>query len=235
MCPPQPPDGITELEFEVTDPAEFAVGLSAAAAATVCLEKQLRLADGSFVEYYTASACQPGEVRDHATGHAAVDSIHVIGVRKDELTFQLRTADGGVHATLKAAGTLPRSNVADGGTGRVVNLVSPGVEATAVIDAILDCHSGATLVARRIRDVDDLMFTSGGLARAVRSRLTDRQWEVLETAYRLGYFERPRANTGEEVAAALGITSATFSQHLRAAQRHVLAMLIDDEGEPNSP
>lgn len=231
MSPPPHPDGITELEFEVTDPAEFAVGLSATAGGTVRLEKQHQLADGSYAEYYTASDCSPDVVRDHATDCADVESVRVVGVRPDDLTFRLVTADGGVRATIKAVGALPRTTVADDGTGRLVNLVFPDVDATAVIDAILEQHAGTSLVARRFRDLDGLGFTAEGLERVVQDRLTDRQWEVLETAYRLGYFERPRANSGEEVAAELGITSATFSQHLRAAQRNILAVLISEEAE----
>lgn len=228
MCPEPAPHGITELEFEVTDPAEFAVGLSAESGASVRLEEQLKLGDGSFAEYYTASDCQAGSVRDHANRCGAVESVHVINGREGDLTFRLVTSDGGVHATLERAGALSRSNVASQGIGRLVYLVFPGVDATAVIDTILERHSGAKLVARRFRDLYALAFTAGGLERVIQDRLTDRQWEVLETAYRLGYFERPRVRTGEEVAARLDITSATFSQHLRAAQRNLLAVLIDD-------
>ncbi|OLZ39398.1 response regulator receiver protein [Natrinema saccharevitans] len=49
--------------------------------------------------------------------------------------------------------------------------------------------------------------------------LTDRQRQVLELAIEAGYFERPRHNNTSELADALGISRATFTQHLRAAQR----------------
>ncbi|WP_436926694.1 helix-turn-helix domain-containing protein [Halosimplex amylolyticum] len=60
-------------------------------------------------------------------------------------------------------------------------------------------------------------------------RLTDRQREVLVTAYRSGYFQRPRERTGAEVAAQLGISPSTFSQHLRAAQRKLLCALFEED------
>jgi len=56
--------------------------------------------------------------------------------------------------------------------------------------------------------------------------LTDRQREVLETAYAGGFFERPKANNSEELAARLGITRSTFLQHLRTAQRKLLTSLL---------
>ncbi len=60
-----------------------------------------------------------------------------------------------------------------------------------------------------------------------RSRLTDRQREVLETAHRMGYFEHPKDANAGEVADALGITTATFSEHLAAAQSKLLDAILD--------
>ena len=53
--------------------------------------------------------------------------------------------------------------------------------------------------------------------------LTDRQRQVLELAIEAGYFERPRHNNTGELADTLGISRATFTQHLRAAQRKLFA------------
>jgi predicted DNA binding protein len=71
-------------------------------------------------------------------------------------------------------------------------------------------------------------FSPWGVRQVLREQVTDRQWEVLQTAYHCGYFERPREHTGEEVAETLGISSATFSQHLRSALRNVLGVAIED-------
>lgn len=56
-----------------------------------------------------------------------------------------------------------------------------------------------------------------------RGRLTDRQCEVLRTAYDMGYFERPRDANARTVAEALDIAPSTFAEHLAAAQRKLLA------------
>lgn len=60
-----------------------------------------------------------------------------------------------------------------------------------------------------------------------RSRLTDRQREVLETAHRMGYFEHPKDANAGEVAQALDITTATFTEHLSAAQSKLLDAVLD--------
>jgi hypothetical protein len=61
-----------------------------------------------------------------------------------------------------------------------------------------------------------------------RERLTDRQREVLETAYRMGYFEYPRSANATEVAEELGIGLSTLAEHLAAAQEKLLAELLAD-------
>ncbi|GAB7092474.1 DNA-binding protein [Halorubrum luteum] len=59
-----------------------------------------------------------------------------------------------------------------------------------------------------------------------RGRLTDRQCEVLRTAYELGYFERPRGANARAVADALDIAPSTFAEHLAAAQRKLLEEVL---------
>lgn len=52
--------------------------------------------------------------------------------------------------------------------------------------------------------------------------LTDRQREVVTTAYYLGYYEVPRTVSAAEVAAELGLEPSTVSEHLQRAERNFL-------------
>ena len=58
--------------------------------------------------------------------------------------------------------------------------------------------------------------------------LTERQRNVLRTAYHAGYFDENRKRTGAEIAASLGIAQPTFSAHMRAAQRNLLSAIWSD-------
>lgn len=62
-----------------------------------------------------------------------------------------------------------------------------------------------------------------------RDRLTDRQCEVLRTAYDMGYFERPRDANARAVAESLDIAPSTFAEHLAAAQRKLLEETLAGE------
>ncbi|AUX10016.1 PAS domain S-box [Halalkaliarchaeum desulfuricum] len=52
--------------------------------------------------------------------------------------------------------------------------------------------------------------------------LTDRQREILETAYHAGFFDQPRKSTGKEIAESLDISQPAFSTQLRAIQRKIV-------------
>jgi len=51
---------------------------------------------------------------------------------------------------------------------------------------------------------------------------------VLETAYRMGYFEYPRSANATEVAEALGVGLSTLAERLAAAQGRLLDELLAD-------
>jgi predicted DNA binding protein len=68
-------------------------------------------------------------------------------------------------------------------------------------------------------------FSRAGL---LENAVTDRQRDLLGTAYYSGFFDRQRKRTGTEIADSLGISQPAFSTQLRAAQRNLLASLFED-------
>jgi len=87
-------------------------------------------------------------------------------------------------------------------------------------------HASATLRARRDKDAHSPRGDS--LRAELEERLTDRQLEVLQTAYLSGFFDWPRETTGEEVAEMLEITQPTVNRHLRVSERKLLDLLLED-------
>jgi PAS domain S-box-containing protein len=75
---------------------------------------------------------------------------------------------------------------------------------------------------------ESALESARGLSEEQLSELTDRQREVLEVAYRAGYFEWPRDSNAEEVAETLDISSATLHAHLRKAEGRVLSELFKE-------
>ncbi|WP_135807004.1 helix-turn-helix domain-containing protein [Halorussus marinus] len=58
--------------------------------------------------------------------------------------------------------------------------------------------------------------------------LTNRQREVVETAWEMGYYEVPREVPASAVAAELGLDGSTVSEHLQRAERNLLSELLSD-------
>lgn len=57
--------------------------------------------------------------------------------------------------------------------------------------------------------------------------LTDRQEEVIRTAFEMGYYEVPREVSTEEVADELDLDASTVAEHLQRAERNVLSRVLE--------
>lgn len=60
--------------------------------------------------------------------------------------------------------------------------------------------------------------------------LTDEQWELLETAIDLGYYDTLRACTQYELADAVGVARSTCSERLHRAESEIIKQFVTDEG-----
>jgi predicted DNA binding protein len=56
--------------------------------------------------------------------------------------------------------------------------------------------------------------------------LTDRQREVIQTAFDMGYFEVPRSVSADEIADELGLDQSTVVEHLQRAERNLLGQFL---------
>ena len=60
------------------------------------------------------------------------------------------------------------------------------------------------------------------------SKLTEKQREVLIAAYKLGYYDLPRKINSEKLAEKLNIGNSTVGEHLRKAERRLLAIMLSE-------
>lgn len=95
----------------------------------------------------------------------------------------------------------------------------------AYLNGIGDTGGTLELVARRTRERSP--DSPQHLRTVFWDQLTPRQQEVLELAYRCGFFETSRVQTGSELADTLDIAQSTFNYHLRGAQRALCDEVFD--------
>ncbi len=82
-------------------------------------------------------------------------------------------------------------------------------------------------IEKLVRSPVDHCEHSSDPVRVDRARLTQRQVEVLEAAFEMGYFDRPRGANAKEVAANLGIHPSTLTEHLTVAQSKLLEEVLE--------
>lgn len=235
--PSDPPasEALVELVFELTDASHFAVRLSADQSCPVQLDRSIRRATGRVDGFFTARGATADAIYEQAERTSSADHVRIISERDSVFVFQLRDMDCRLEQTFEAAGAIPLAVLARDGTARASALLPEPTATRDVVEHVFDRYPSAELVRRRSRDLPAPVLTRGTLRDVVRNRLTDRQWEVLRLAYRNGYWNRPRECTGEELADELGITSATFSQHVRAASRNLFDVLFGQDRWVDDP
>ena len=217
---------VVEVEFRTRNSAYPFVGISDEEACTMALAKLLPRGEGEYAEVFNVAGTDPSRVLAHATEYQGVDVSLLTEYDRGGL-FELTVSEACPALRLAELGALPQCVEGTEGTGRIVAEVPPRCDATAVVETFLDDYPGATLASKREKESVTPLFTRSAFAQGLRSCLTDRQREVVEAAFEAGYYDWPRGATGQEVAAELGISSATFSEHVHAAERKLLAVLFE--------
>jgi len=215
-------DAGVELTVEVADPSVVANALAAATEGSLTFRGAIDRED-EVVAFFTLEGGDPGAITP-AGVHPSVRAVEGLAVHDGTAVLEV-VADSFVGANLAEYAASLTDLVADGRRARLtVDL--PG-ESTArnVYDLLSDRYEGVELVG--YREVERTGRTAPEFRTRISERLTARQETVLRKAYLGGYYEASREVTGEELAESMGITRATFHQHLRAAERKVLATLFD--------
>ncbi|WP_436908273.1 PAS domain S-box protein [Halosimplex marinum] len=147
-----------------------------------------------------------------------------------EALFEVTVGGDALAAEFVRHGASPRSIGADPEVVEAVVDVSPGTDVRAFVEMLGETYSSVELTSRRTVERSDDDRRAGSAFDA----LTDRQLEVLRTAYYAGFFEWPRTSTGEDVAEMLGVSQPTVNRHLRVGQQRLLERLFEDHAAAGS-
>jgi len=217
---------VVEVEFHTEDPTHPFVRGSAEASCTFDLAKMVPRQDGAYAEFFTVVGADPDRIGGLVDDRETVD-FEPVTEYEDATLVEFHVSDDCPARRLAELGALPQTVRASDGEGRIVADIPPQRDAPAVTDAFLGDNPDAALVTKREKETVTPPFSASGVRQLLRTHLTGRQFDVVETAFEMGYYDWPRRCTGEEVAAELGIASATFSEHVRTAERKLLAVLFE--------
>jgi predicted DNA binding protein len=214
-------DNLVEYRFHVSDTDAFLFQVSKRLDAICKLEWTVP-DDDSVLLYASVADADPDEVLALAAAHENVRNARVLGDGDDGTLFEVAVT-GNTATALFESGAKPTEFVAESGSADITIEAPPSVDVETVVEAF---ESETELVAKR--DVGRATRTASDFREAVGAELTDRQRSVLQAAYHAGYFDRPRDSTAEELADALGVSSATVHYHLRRAQAALVAEFLDE-------
>jgi len=216
-------DTVRELEFRVVDADSVLV--DTAVALDCELELDGYVASGQqWTLYLEVDGASVDDVVTTAAEDPGVTRVRDVSVTDGEGRIELTVTDSSlVHTITRAGGSLSTATVRPDGTRLVVEAPADA-DVREVVDHVQSEHPGVDFVAQRDRDRE---VSTGGHPDGVLGGLTDRQREVLEAAYRSGYFAWPRTSTAEEVAESVDLASATVHGHVRKAEETILSALFD--------
>ncbi|EMA31102.1 bacterio-opsin activator domain-containing protein, partial [Halobiforma nitratireducens] len=222
-------DAVVELEFRIEGMAEELVELSATESCTIEFE-QLVHGDETLLAYGAAEGVSEDRFRDAVDETDGIEDVRFLSIRRDELEFELLSpAAISLFDTIATYGGRIKSASIEGGEFRFIVELPRGRDTRQLIELIREQRPDATYLAQRTterRGPDAASSTS-----VLEGDLTEKQRAALETAYFAGYFDWPRESTGEEIAERLGISPATFNQHLRTAERKFFDSVLGDQGD----
>ncbi|NHX37916.1 MULTISPECIES: bacterio-opsin activator domain-containing protein [Halolamina] len=215
---------MTRVDYAVSDRSFVLTQLAGAADCTLSYEGGVQqTANGNYV-FVTVEDAPVDSVVDAAAGLVLVDDVQEIRGGETGGVVRLQLSKPFLATELADHGAILQTAAATG-SGTELTIDVPGSVDTRHVSQFLRERFGEVeLTAKQTRE----QASEHGFYASVLERLTDRQLEVLETAYYSGFFETPRRLTGEEVAESLDISPQGFYQHVRTVQRKLFAALIDD-------
>lgn len=218
----------TELELAVPGRISFLNDVAALSDDPVECVEAVPESGGRTRVHFLASGVTVAELDRLADDSVLVERVGSAG---REGVFRATVSGETLTETVVDAGAVPEFiEVTPEQTTLVVSLL-PHVDARTFVERLADAYDGVELLARR---ESAPRLTGSTFHTEVESALTDRQREVLRTAYESGYFERPRESSGEDVAERLGISQPTVNYHLRESQRRLLGLLFEETREAST-
>lgn len=217
---------VTEVAFRLQNPEYPFIGLSAEKECRVELLRMLPREGERYAEFFTVEGADPESVATTTAERTDVDS-RLLVERDSTGLFEFVVSDHCPARNLAELGSVPTKVVGDDGVGYIEADIPAPYEDADVIETFLDSHSSASLVAKREKDRTTPLLSGTELDQLLEERLTERQQEVLQAAFERGYYEQPREVTASELADELDVAVTTVTEHIRAAERHLLEMLYD--------
>ena len=214
-----------ELEFEIRGQDHLFCRLAAVFDCELKLEGTVPQPGESTTVFVSVSDETPEQVLERAKRMEEIEGARLIE-QKEKTLIQLQLVEPYIWSVLSGKGFILRELWADSARCRVTVEVPKATGTRQAVNLIMSRYEDAQLLAKKeARTSSDL---NGSAVGGVLEALTPRQREVVETAYRCGYFDSPRGASGDDMAELFGFSNAAFHQHVRKAEQRLFEELLED-------
>jgi hypothetical protein len=218
-------DTVVELEFGCTDDDAFLVDATRQHGCSCTLEAVVPVSESSLLFYVTLSGAQPDPFLDTAVAADGVVDARYIREYSDRSLLEFTVEGDSPALSLTELGATIRSAVVESGEATYRAEIAGEGDVRGVVEGLQATFPETALRAKHA--VDQSVETVAEFQDTLSESLTDKQRAALRAAYFAGYFDWPRGSTAEEVADSMGVSSPTFHNHLRKAERKLLASFFD--------
>jgi PAS domain S-box-containing protein len=216
----------TRLEFDIEDPNFVLLRLANEAGCSLSYRGGVQQSSDGVHVFVSVDGAALDDVVTVAQRLVSIDGVRVITDDENEGLIRLHLSQPFIAVSLADHGAVLRRVTADGSTARLIIDVPSSVDPRSVIHLVSNTLSNVELLSKQKRD----QSSTRDLYSTFLDTVTDRQLEVIQTAFYGGFFETPRENTGEDIAEALGISPPAFYRHNRTVQRKLFSVLFDELG-----
>ena len=221
---------MTQIEFDIDDPTFILSRLARKGDCTLSYQGGIQQTDAGTYVFVTVEGSTIETVEQAASDIAAIDDVRRISSGDSDGVLRLRISQPFLALELADHGAILRSASVDASIATLVIDVPESVDVRHITRLMTNMFTNIELRSKQTVD----RSATQNLHSEFLEQLTDRQLEVIQTAYYSGFFESPRESTGEEVAETLGISPPAFYQHSRTVQRKLFSTLFDELGVPAS-
>lgn len=215
---------ITQVEFVIDDPVFVLSRLAQNAERTISYQGGVQQTDDGCYMFVTVEGGSIDAVEQAAIESVAIETVQRISADATGGVLRLKLSQPFLALELADHGAVLRSATADSTTTTLVIDIPESGHLQQIDQFIRDTFDTVELQSKQTIDYS----SKTSLGSRFLKQLTERQLEVVQTAYYSGFFESPRESTGEEVANTLGISPAAFYQHARTVQRKLFSAVFDE-------
>lgn len=220
-------NSVVELTLRFEDADTPLCRLARETESTIDYQGFVPRSNGQADVFFIARGISSEELQATASQLLVFDDLDCLTEGADGSLFRARVSDPPLAVRVTDEGAVVRSITIDAGVATAALDVSHTAAVREFLDRLRQWYPNFELRARQSRERP--LKTRQTFVTALEDQLTDRQREVLQTAYLSGYFEMPRVSNGQEVTELLGVSQPTFTEHLRVAERTLCEVLFETE------